>query len=193
MFFHPLNGAAPPHLLRGYNTMDHLNLHSLAEATHEFAADTTAAAPTVEKKATAPNAFAQMGLADELLAAVRDLNFTEPTSVQLRAIPLALQHTTADQPANDLLVSSRTGSGKTVAFLLPVLNTMLVERQARDKEEAQAWALKVEQAKANGQEPPKKPRRKNPTDVRHVKPAFPSALVLCPTPVSYTHLRAHET
>jgi superfamily II DNA/RNA helicase len=100
--------------------------------------------------------------------------------VQLKAIPLALQDN-ADKPANDLLVSSQTGSGKTAAFLLPVLHTILIERQEQEQQEAKEWALKVEQAKANGEELPKKPRRKNPTDTRHVKPAFPSALVLCPT------------
>ncbi len=159
--------------------MDDLNLHSPADAMNDHASDTSAPMVT-ETKAVVPNAFAQMGLAPELLAAVRDLNFTEPTNVQLKAIPLALQDN-ADKPANDLLVSSQTGSGKTAAFLLPVLHTILIERQAQEQQEAKEWAMKVEQAKANGEELPKKPRRKNPTDTRHVKPAFPSALVLCPT------------
>ena len=102
--------------------MDDLNLHSPADAMNDHASDTPA--PIVaETKPAAPNAFAQMGLAPELLAAVRDLNFTEPTNVQLKAIPLALQDN-ADKPANDLLVSSQTGSGKTAAFLLPVLHTI---------------------------------------------------------------------
>ncbi|MEY3524415.1 MAG: putative ATP-dependent helicase [Pseudomonadota bacterium] len=168
--------------VRAKNTMDDLNLHSPADANHEPAHEPSTAhsAPTVAAVSAAPNAFAQMGLAKELLAAVHDLNFTQPTEVQLRAIPLALQDN-ADKPANDLLVSSQTGSGKTAAFLLPVLHTILIERQALEQEEAKEWAMKLEQAKANGEELPKKPRRKNPTDVRHVKPAFPSALVLCPT------------
>ena len=72
-----------------------------------------------------------MGLAPELLAALRDLSFTQPTPVQVRAIPLALQDN-ADKPANDLLVSSQTGSGKTAAFLLPVMHTLLQQqKQAR--------------------------------------------------------------
>ena len=128
--------------------MDDLNLHSPADAMNDHASDTPA--PTVaETKPAVPNAFAQMGLAPELLAAVRDLNFTEPTNVQLKAIPLALQDN-ADKPANDLLVSSQTGSGKTAAFLLPVLHTILIERQAQEQEEAKEWALKLEQAKASG-------------------------------------------
>jgi len=73
--------------------MDDLNLHSPADANHEPAHEPSTAhsAPTVAAVSAAPNAFAQMGLAKELLAAVHDLNFTQPTEVQLRAIPLALQ------------------------------------------------------------------------------------------------------
>ncbi|MDP3979272.1 MAG: DEAD/DEAH box helicase, partial [Pseudomonas sp.] len=46
------------------------------------------------------------------------LNFTEPTPVQLAAIPLALQ-------GQDLRVTAQTGSGKTAAFVLPMLNRLL--------------------------------------------------------------------
>ncbi len=82
----------------------------------------------------APNPFAALGLAPELLAAVADLGFAAPTAVQQRAIPLAL----APQAGGftDLMVSSQTGSGKTAAFLLPVLHTLLglrAEEAARDK------------------------------------------------------------
>jgi superfamily II DNA/RNA helicase len=121
-----------------------------------------------------------MGLAPELLAALKDLNFTTPTTVQTKAIPLALQDD-ASKPSIDLLVSSQTGSGKTAAFLLPVLHTLLVERQAQEQAEAQEWGQKVAEARARGEELPKKARRKNPTDNRHVKPAVPGALILCPT------------
>jgi len=37
-----------------------------------------------------PNGFVQLGLADELVRAVADLGYTQPTAVQTRAIPLAL-------------------------------------------------------------------------------------------------------
>jgi superfamily II DNA/RNA helicase len=124
--------------------------------------------------------FVDMGLAPELLAALRDLSFTQPTPVQVRAIPLALQDN-VDKPANDLLVSSQTGSGKTAAFLLPVMHTLLQQQKQAEKAENKAWADKVAQAVANGEEAPKKPRRKKPTDTRHVKPANPGALILCPT------------
>jgi superfamily II DNA/RNA helicase len=58
---------------------------------------------------------------------------------------------------------------------------LLVERQAQEQAEAQEWGQKVAEARARGEELPKKARRKNPTDSRHVKPAVPGALILCPT------------
>ena len=149
----------------------------LEHTAHDAPESLSASSPS---KAPVNNAFAEMGLAPELLAAVRDLNFTQPTPVQLKAIPMALQ-ADASLPSIDLLVSSQTGSGKTAAFLLPVLHTLLVERQAQEQAESNEWQKKVEDAKAKGEELPKKPRRKNPTDARHVKPAMPGALVLCPT------------
>ncbi len=124
------------------------------------------------------NPFAALGLAPELLAAVADLGFTEPTAVQQRTIPLALG---GGEGFNDLMVSSQTGSGKTAAFLLPVLHTLLglqAETAAREKA---AWDAQVAEALARGEPAPKRPRRKNPTSARHYKPAVPGALVLCPT------------
>ncbi len=163
--------------------MTDLNSNALADVTID-AVDVHATEPTVTipKQATAVDGsgFVEMGLAPELLAALRDLSFTQPTTVQVRAIPLALQDN-ADKPANDLLVSSQTGSGKTAAFLLPVMHTLLQQQKQAEKAENKAWADKVAQAVANGEEAPKKPRRKNPTDTRHVKPANPGALILCPT------------
>jgi len=162
--------------------MTELNSHILAdvvEASNDLQQATSAVTPKETAKVDG-SGFVEMGLAPELLAALRDLSFTQPTTVQVRAIPLALQDN-ADKPANDLLVSSQTGSGKTAAFLLPVLHTLLQQQQQQEKDENKAWADKVAQAAARGEEAPKKQRRKNPTDTRHVKPANPGALILCPT------------
>nr|WP_298140988.1 DEAD/DEAH box helicase [uncultured Pseudomonas sp.] len=62
--------------------------------------------------------FAQFALHERLLKAVAALNFTEPTAVQVAAIPSALQ-------GHDLRVTAQTGSGKTAAFVLPMLNRLL--------------------------------------------------------------------
>ena len=96
--------------------------------------DTAPAAET----ALAPNGFTRLALAPELLRAVEDLGFQQPTPVQEQVIPLALP--AADDAAGagwiDLMVSSQTGSGKTAAFLLPVLHTLLrqqAEALARER------------------------------------------------------------
>ena len=127
-----------------------------------------------------PNGFAKLGLAPELLAAVADMQFSQPTAVQEKVIPMAMGRQDA-QGFTDLMVSSQTGSGKTAAFLLPVLHTLLArqaeaaERQRAEFDAATAAAL------AKGEAPPKRPKRKDPTNARNFKAATPGALVLCPT------------
>ncbi|MEY4693989.1 MAG: ATP-dependent helicase RhlE, partial [Pseudomonadota bacterium] len=65
-----------------------------------------------------PNGFVELGLAPELVQAVADLGYTQPTAVQQRAIPLALPTAGGSKDGKskgytDLMVSSQTGSGKT--------------------------------------------------------------------------------
>ena len=129
---------------------------------------------------TDTNAFAELGLAPELVDAVRDLGFVQPTAVQARAIPLAMHDAEANH-FNDLMVSSQTGSGKTAAFLLPVLHTLIAQMKEQAAEEARAWDEQVAAAQAKGEALPKRPRRKDPTNPRNFKAATPGALVLCPT------------
>src|SRR5476649_2518442 len=76
--------------------------------------------------------FATLGLAPEILRSVTEAGYTEPTDVQLRAIPAAISGT-------DLLVSSRTGSGKTAAFVLPALQRVIEARRdpAKKRERGQ--------------------------------------------------------
>ena len=62
--------------------------------------------------------FETLGLAAPLLHSVSALGFTAPTKVQAEAIPAALK-------GGDWMVSSQTGSGKTAAFLLPLLHRLL--------------------------------------------------------------------
>ena len=62
--------------------------------------------------------FTKLNLSRPLLRAIRKLGFVRPTPIQERAIPLALA-------GRDLCCSAVTGSGKTAAFLLPVLERLL--------------------------------------------------------------------
>lgn len=131
--------------------------------------------------ADAPNGFVKLQLAQPLVQACLDLGYQQPTIVQAKTIPLALAGNSDDVDHIDLMVSSQTGSGKTAAFLLPVLHTLLQERQASEAAEALAWQAKLDEAAAKGEPAPKRPRRKNPTDRRNFKAATPGALILCPT------------
>jgi ATP-dependent RNA helicase RhlE len=65
-------------------------------------------------------------LRPELLAAVRDLKFTEPTPIQLLAIPPALA-------GQDVLASAETGSGKSAAFGLAILQRLMDRRPRKTR------------------------------------------------------------
>ncbi|XP_053318792.1 probable ATP-dependent RNA helicase DDX56 [Spea bombifrons] len=62
--------------------------------------------------------FHELGLDDRLLKAVADLGWAKPTLIQEKAIPLALE-------GKDLLARARTGSGKTAAYLIPIIQNLL--------------------------------------------------------------------
>ncbi|MGC1176308.1 DEAD/DEAH box helicase [Polaromonas sp.] len=137
--------------------------------------------------AAEPNGFVKLGLAKELLQAVADMGFTQPTAVQMATIPKAMQALDADVKADpkakftDLLVSSQTGSGKTAAFLLPVLHTLLKQQEEAERNERAEFERLSAEAVARGEPPLKKPKRKDPTNARNFKAATPGALILCPT------------
>ncbi len=61
--------------------------------------------------------FQQFGLHQDLLKAVHKMGYTEPTPIQQQAIPVALS-------GRDLIGCAQTGTGKTAAFALPILNKL---------------------------------------------------------------------
>ena len=150
---------------------------------------TQGVSPVVQLAEDAPasdalNGFLALGLAPELIQAVKDLGFTQPTTVQLKTIPIAMQgQGAADEAARftDLMVSSQTGSGKTAAFLLPVLHTLLTQMAQAEAKEKSDFEQAVAEAAAKGEAPPKRAKRKDPTNPRHFAPAAPGALIVCPT------------
>ena len=61
--------------------------------------------------------FESLGLAPALLRALSEQGYTTPTPIQTQAIPLVLS-------GHDLLGGAQTGTGKTAAFGLPLLNLL---------------------------------------------------------------------
>ncbi len=66
--------------------------------------------------------FSGFNLHPSLLRGLKDLGFIRPTAIQSDAIPPAME-------GRDLLACATTGSGKTIAFLLPILHRLIDERR----------------------------------------------------------------
>ena len=62
--------------------------------------------------------FAELGLHPDLVRGAKSMGFTAPTPIQSQSIPVALK-------GGDILGSAQTGSGKTAAFALPILDHLL--------------------------------------------------------------------
>ena len=66
--------------------------------------------------------FSQFGLHPDLLRGVKEMGFTRPTPIQNDAIPPAME-------GRDVLACAMTGSGKTAAFLLPILHRLIGKKR----------------------------------------------------------------
>ena len=80
------------------------------------------------------NTFSELGLSELLVSTLDKIGFTTPTEVQVETLPVALA-------GRDLIVSAETGSGKTAAYALPILERLKDKEPVR-KEGAQAEAPK---------------------------------------------------
>ncbi|KAJ9610778.1 ribosomal RNA processing protein [Cladophialophora chaetospira] len=69
-----------------------------------------------------PTTFKELGIIESLCEACESLNYKTPTPIQAEAIPLALQ-------GRDLIGLAETGSGKTAAFVLPILQALMDKPQ----------------------------------------------------------------
>lgn len=70
--------------------------------------------------------FANLGLAPALLSAIQRANYEAPYPIQIEAIPALLQ-------GKDLLGLAPTGSGKTAAYILPILQQLLSKESPRER------------------------------------------------------------
>lgn len=88
------------------------------------------------------DAFTALGLAQPLLQSIRELGFEEPTPIQRRAIPVLLS-------GRDAIAQAQTGTGKTAAFALPLLQQLDVDsRQVQALVLAPTRELAVQVAEA---------------------------------------------
>ncbi|GAM74203.1 ATP-dependent RNA helicase [Vibrio ishigakensis] len=63
------------------------------------------------------SSFAKLGVAEQFVTTLTNLHITEPTPVQHEAIPFVLE-------GRDVLAAAQTGTGKTIAFGLPILQKL---------------------------------------------------------------------
>ncbi|KAK4149597.1 hypothetical protein C8A00DRAFT_46818 [Chaetomidium leptoderma] len=106
----------------GYKKLDKTGEPAVAPSEPET--ETKPSQPEKKAAADAEPSFAELGLDPRLVQAVAKQSFEKPTLVQRKAIPLALQ-------GQDVLCKAKTGSGKTAAYVLPVLSNIL-KRKATD-------------------------------------------------------------
>ncbi|HEY4158237.1 MAG TPA: DEAD/DEAH box helicase [Polyangiaceae bacterium] len=84
--------------------------------------------------ASAPLAFSDLGLSAPLLAALTQEGYVTPTPIQSSAIPQVLA-------GRDLLGCAQTGTGKTAAFALPILQRLSTNRRPREARRPRALVL----------------------------------------------------
>ena len=66
--------------------------------------------------------FQSLGLSAELLQAISNIKFEQPTEIQIKSIPVILE-------GSDILASAQTGTGKTLAFGIPLVEKMMADPQ----------------------------------------------------------------
>ena len=66
--------------------------------------------------------FEELKIIEPILRALKDKQYINPTTIQEKSIPLILKH-------NDLLGSAQTGTGKTAAFAIPILQHLFLNKQ----------------------------------------------------------------
>ena len=129
--FSEINSAIPlgQNPIKGADTEERQALDQQLETQTELKSETPAQTPMekpvgaeveLEAKplAEVPSDFSQFGLSNQILKAVLEQGYTLPTPIQEKAIPHVLA-------GRDLMGAAQTGTGKTAAFILPILEKIL--------------------------------------------------------------------
>jgi len=118
---HPRAPQPAPHHGAGHDSHSHGHGSSHRASSHDH--DLDGESVPSDAPASAPSdgptvSFADLALIEPLQRAVREEGYTDPTPIQAQAIPLLLE-------GRDLLGCARTGTGKTAAFALPILQRLV--------------------------------------------------------------------
>lgn len=97
-------------------------------------------------------AFTQLGLSDQLVQGILATGYTAPTEIQARAIPLALA-------GNDLMGLAQTGTGKTAAFVLPLLHRLTLDPAYPDTASQETQHNTASSKRDNYRDTPRESRR----------------------------------
>ncbi|XP_012283540.1 probable ATP-dependent RNA helicase DDX56 [Orussus abietinus] len=81
-----------------------------------------------------PKNFYEFELDDRILKGIAQLGWLEPTLIQEKTIPLLLE-------GKDVLIRARTGSGKTAAFIIPLIQKILMSKMTQAKQEIKGLVL----------------------------------------------------
>jgi len=95
--------------------------------------------------------FRALNLSPQIVQAVRDAGYTEPTPIQIAAIPLI-------SAGHDIIGIAQTGTGKTAAFVLPILMKLAQSKQtvtqpynaARNRQSGSDLSLTLRNSSENG-------------------------------------------
>ncbi|KAK2756036.1 ATP-dependent rRNA helicase rrp3 [Colletotrichum kahawae] len=108
------HGGPPPKASRQKETSPAESVESTSEPEQEQEPEEDA----TSNKAESAKTFKDLGIVDSLVEACDRLGYTNPTPIQAQSIPHALQN-------RDVIGLAETGSGKTAAFALPIIQALL--------------------------------------------------------------------
>ena len=95
--------------------------------------------PAAHMKETFLNSFNEFGLAEPITRALSEEKYVTPTPIQAKAIPLLVG-------GRDLIGIAQTGTGKTAAFALPILNRLAANRIRPERKSCRVLVLSPNQA-----------------------------------------------
>lgn len=87
------------------------------ESEDELKKEETSTDPTEEEEANLKKSFKDFGLKDDILESIESLNYDKPTPIQAQSLGPALE-------GRDIIGIAQTGSGKTAAFAIPILQAL---------------------------------------------------------------------